>query len=155
MTMASIQSAALAITLLGPNSSDPKRTNARLVATCKVVFDHIEDCMMRACPDGIWFALEARCFGEDHPLDHARDTQLFFIQKREFPGTDPSSVTFTMDTLADAFNEDRGPSLPETLTFPLTPLGRDEIYVRLTLFNLFSNTVVAEAETNLVMGFFG
>jgi hypothetical protein len=152
--MASIQSATLSITLGGPNSSDRKRTNARLVATCKVVFDHIEDCMMKSCPDGTWFVLEARCFGEDNPRDHSRDSELFFIQKREFPGADPSSVTFTLDTLADAFNEDRGLSLPETLTIPPPALGRDEIYVRLTLFNMFSNTVVAEAETNLVTGVF-
>lgn len=150
--MASIESPMLSITLLGMPSGS--KTNwARLNVTCKVNFDHIEDCMMRLCPDGTWFALEAHCYGEDHPHDHSRDHELFFIGTSRFPGADPGNVGF-MDDVPEAWlNEDPGPAPPEPGN-PIAPPGTDEIYVRLTLFNMFSNTVVAVADTNVVPGVF-
>lgn len=150
--MASIEAAMLTITL--SPSSVPKRRNARLTVTCKVVFEEIERCIMQVCPNGTWFALEARCFGEDHPNNHSRDDELFFIQKRIFPLQDPSNITFIADVFEDALNEDPGADPPETPSFPPPPPGLDEIYVRLTLFNMFSNTVVAEVDTNVVTGVF-
>ena len=157
--MASILSPTLEIANLGP-ARDSKGNRFRLKATCKVAFNELEKCLMKLCDKGVWYYLEVWCYAEDNPTDHSSDSPLFFIRKEAFPNEHMGQgEEFTYETTGSALDEDPGPAPPEPENPPpppwaAPPPGQDEIYVRFKLWNMLSNTVVAQADTNVVKSVF-
>ena len=130
--MASISNAQLVIT------RDRPKKLSKVKVTCNVHFSQLELCMMTACPDGRLFRLRCSLWGEDILFD---DNLFTMANVNFYPDATPSALESAIFevTLGDGvLNED---------------FGRDEIYGKLVLTNISSNTSVVK-KTNTVSGWF-
>ena len=116
---------------------DHSKNTAHAVVTCKITFTGLELCMMRACPEERMFVLKCQLWGADSGFTGSDDFLYTYSTVFAFPDGSPSS--------------------PESRTFDVTvgesildeDWGKDEVYGRLILRNLFT-MVEKRRHTNTV-----
>ena len=107
---------------------------SRVVVKCKVTFTPYE---MNQMKSGLRFRLRAELWGDDSWALGGDDKLYTYTPVKYFPDAAPTSTeTVTFDTILGegVLDED---------------IGRDEIYARLTLTNLYT-MVTAGAKTNTI-----
>ncbi len=132
--MAAISGAKLTI------KRDTSRNTADVKVTCKVHFTGLELCLMKLCAKSPWFKLKCQLWGADSGLTGSDDF-LYAFAPYYFPDGTPSA------TESRSFDVTVGESLLDE------DLGKDEVYGRLILTNLF-NRIDTRKNTNQVTGHF-
>ena len=125
--MAKISDASLSITQNSDGTSTP-------VVKCKITFTPYERTQMMT---GLRFRLRCELWGDDAWLFGGDDKLYTYIPLKYFPDATPAlveNVTFTATIPEGVLDED---------------IGRDEIYSRLTLTNLYT-MVSSTTKTNTV-----
>lgn len=134
--MATIRDAKLVIT-----RKKAERT-ARPVVTCKVYFSPFELCLMKACRESKMFKLKCELWGADSP--DADDHLYTYGSIYYFPDPSPTTAEsrqFDVTVGWGVLDEDSWPR------------PKDEIYGKLTLYNLF-NGAKSIKNTNTVKQYF-
>lgn len=128
--MATITNAQLTI------AHDHRKKTAKVRVTCKVNFTALELCHMKTC-GGRHFKVKAKLWGADSGLTGADDFLYTLPTVRYFPDATPSA---TEDVV---FEDTVGEGLLDE------DWGRDEVYARIYLQNLFTLNEVRR-NTNVV-----
>lgn len=129
--MATITNAKLAI------RHDHEKKLAHVTVSCHVNFTGLELCQMRSCRDARHFKLKAQLWGSDSGLTGADDFLYTFGNSFYFPDGTPAGTeqrTFEVTLGEGVLDED---------------WGQDEVYGKLLLTNLGSNTQISK-KTNEV-----
>jgi len=109
-------------------SHDHRKKTAKPVVTCKVNFTTLEHCMMKNCKEARFFKLKCQLWGDDPFSD---DYLYTYGTVYYFPDNSPSAHenrSFSVTLGEGVLDEDW--------------LGRDEIYAKLILQNLFAGTTI-------------
>ncbi len=135
-------------TLLIPQ--DQKNRTATVEVKCSIVFADNELCLMQQCAKGAWYQLlctlyklNATGVGTFTPIPS--EVYLELIDLPQAQPVQSEAVTFPPRTMASA---------RLNVNWGLPPAGIDNIVARLTLTNLFSQSWVAEAYSNVVTDYF-
>jgi hypothetical protein len=123
-TMATITDAKITI------KHDHTRKTAHVTASCKVHFTPIELCLMKNCPEGKLAKLKCQLWGADSGLTGADDFLYTFGNVFYFPDATPSSPE------SRTFEDTVGEGLLDE------DWGKDEVYAKFTLHNLFTGTTM-------------
>lgn len=116
-------------------SHDHRKKTAEPVVKCKINFTALELCMMKNCSKGRFFKLKCQLWGDDPFSD---DYLFTYSNVYYFPDGTPSlseSRTFKAVVGEGLLDEDW--------------IGKDEIYAKLILQNLFSGTSITK-KSNVV-----
>ena len=127
--MASITDVKLSI------SHDHKKKLVEPIVKCKIRFSDLELCMMKNCSKGRFFKLKCQLWGDDPFSDDFLYTYSTVYYFPDGNPTSPESRTFKVVLGEGVLDEDW--------------LGKDEIYGKLILQNLFSGTVISR-KSNVV-----
>lgn len=133
--MASIRNAKLKLT------PDTATKTVKAVVTCDVHFTPQDLCQMRNCAQIPFFKLRGELWGEDGTLFNPDDHLFTYTNVYYFPDATSAAMesrTFEVTVGTSLLDED---------------LGRDEIYGKLRLTNLYTRAEV-QAKTNVVSGRF-
>lgn len=118
-------------------SHDHTKKLARAVVRCKVNFTPLELCQMRICPQVKLFKLKCQLWGADSGLTGADDHLFTYTNVFFYPDANPAATenaVFDVTLGEGVLDED---------------FGRDEIFGRLQLVNLYTQTQVIK-KTNQV-----
>ena len=121
---------------------DNRRKTVDVTVKGKVNFTSIEHCLMKNCPKSKWFKLKCELWGADGGLTFGDDKLYVIPHVKHYPDNNPSmseSFTFSDTFASEILNED---------------WGTDEIYAKLRLRNLYTNTEISR-KSNVVTGSFG
>ncbi len=154
----------LSVTNLGPDPQKPKQNLFNVRVKVDVTFSELEQCVMKLCNTQPWYNLEATVYSEDHPRDHNQDHPLGqgplgeatspFVLHYQLGLNSSTTHEFVFQIEGQYMNEDPGPAPPEAGGPWQVPPGTDEVYVKIRLFNILSNTVVSDGESNVIRGVF-
>ena len=116
-------------------SHDHRKKTAAPKVTCKVNFNTLELCMMKNCTKGRFYKLKCQLWGDDPFSD---DFLFTYSTVFYFPDGNPTATesrSFSVVLGEGVLDEDW--------------LGKDEIYGKVILQNLFSGTVISK-KSNVV-----